>query len=175
MVEYSLITALDVVRDRLKAGAKICLRVSSESMAPYLQQGDYIFTQAVMPADLMAGDLVVVDRGTDLVTHRFLRSSGFEWSIKADTVACPDPPITSEQILGRVYAIQWRGPQVDISTGFQRALNRWIGRWSVLEAGLYCRWDNSQAYLSPGPQRGVRRLALRLFRVPYALLKLVRR
>jgi hypothetical protein len=115
------------------------LRVTGGSMAPLLRSGDHVIAVRVPPDDLCRGDLVVLQRDSELVTHRLIfheKSEG--WYTKGDNRAYPDPPVQEDAILGRVVAAESGRGRLDFSEPHWRVLNQLLGglsRWEAVVVG----------------------------------------
>jgi signal peptidase I len=125
----------------LAPGDTFRLQVTSRSMHPVLQPGDTLLAQVVLPHDLRCGDLLVVPRATDFVTHRLVKKDKDTWILKGDCSPQPDPAVRPDQVIGRVIEIERNGHNKQLqrpvqSTG-QRLLG-WIG-WLEILAVQYGR------------------------------------
>lgn len=124
--------ALADLLNALPEGAQARLRVVSSSMAPWLQPGDEVTLLRLPLSRLRCGDLVVVQRSADFVTHRLiLVKSGWVYT-KGDRLPGLDAPASPEQVLGRVVAIQRGRMQRDLAAAGWVALHRLIGFWQRL-------------------------------------------
>lgn len=116
----------------LPEGAKARLRVVSSSMAPWLLPGDEVTLLRLPLSRLRCGDLVVVQRSADFVTHRLvLVKSGWVYT-KGDRLPGIDAPASAEQVLGRVIAIRRGAQQRNLTTPGWVTLHRLIGIWQRL-------------------------------------------
>jgi len=98
-------TAVRLAREQLARGASVRLRVSSGSMAPLIAAGDEVIVEAVQPAELCAGEVVVLDAEGGFVMHRLLAWQGKRLVTRGDSMLAPDPPWLPEQVLGRVRTV----------------------------------------------------------------------
>jgi signal peptidase I len=121
----------------LTEGKDVRLHVDGMSMVPTLKPGDTIVVRQVAPHLLEMGDLVVVHREHDLVTHRLVRQKEGQWLTKGDNSHYLDPPITAEMILGKVIAIERKDTGIDLQEASKRSLNRWLASLSCLEADVF--------------------------------------
>jgi signal peptidase I len=136
------------------------IKVTSESMAPLLRPGDYVLVKPVQPDDLARGDLVVVQRGGELVTHRLVGMGTGEWLTKGDRLYVFDPPLQKEAILGTVADVIRDGLVINLQTQRWRRINRslgWLGWWegciyhycAAFYHRVVYRGDNPPARLQP--------------------------
>ncbi len=129
--------ALDLARGALSPGETLRLVVVSDSMAPLLQPGDGVLVGPVMEDKLRRGDLVVVRRAGEPVTHRVVGRAGGRWRTKGDNLRLLDPPFAPVDLLGRVAALERRQGKIDLESRHWRRVNAWIGRLSWWEARVY--------------------------------------
>ena len=103
--------ALEALRD-VPPGARITVRVSGQSMAPALLDGDEIVVVRSRRdgAEALLGDLVVLDLpGAGLVVHRLLWRGRSVVRTRGDATRRMDAPAPRESILGRVVAVSRDG------------------------------------------------------------------
>jgi signal peptidase I len=120
-----------VVRDVLhqdQTAGPLRLPVVSDSMRPLLRAGDWIFVEAVTPAALRLGDIIVVQRGAELITHRLVAQDGPGWRTHGDNTRVLDHVVLAEEIVGRVSAIERGSQRLDLQARHWQTANRWIGR-----------------------------------------------
>lgn len=123
----------EMLSSALQPGDTFRLRVISSSMRPTLRPGDWV-TARVEPSDqLRVGDLLVFQRGAELITHRLVdRREGF--LLKGDATWGFDPSIQTDAILGRVIAVE-RGGLTQCRENHRMfdslvaIFSRWTGRW----------------------------------------------
>jgi len=87
-------------------------------MAPLIAAGDEVIVEAAKPAELRAGDVVVLDAGGGLLMHRLLAWQGGRLVTRGDGTVAPDRPWPPEQLLGRVRAVlKADGQQIELPPG----------------------------------------------------------
>jgi signal peptidase I len=146
---------LKVVRDVLhqdQAAGPLRLPIVSDSMRPLLRAGDWIYVEAVTPAWLRLGDIIVVQRGAELITHRLVAQDGPGWRTHGDNTRGLDSVVLAEEIVGRVSAIERGTQHLDLRARQWQTANRWIGRIDRAKLRVF------QAGRAT-PYRSVRRLA----------------
>lgn len=121
----------------LAAGANVRLRVTSGSMRPRLQIGDIIQVQSVAQEQIKPGEILVIRRPADLVTHRLIRVSTAGMVVKGDRLAQSDPPVAPEEVLGRVTAVERKGRVYPLEKPWRQMAGSVIARIGSLEAGLF--------------------------------------
>jgi hypothetical protein len=115
------------------------LIVISDSMWPLLRTGDAIRVQPTEPTDIHVGDVVVVQCGADLITHRLISVDGERWVTRGDNAVFADAPAPRATCLGRVSAIERGIDRIDIAQPRWRQLNRRLSYLSRVQWRL-SRW-----------------------------------
>jgi signal peptidase I len=130
--------ALDLLADLLANGAAVRFVVTGDSMRPFLCGGETVTLRRVNPAEIRCGNLVLCRQtGGKLLLHRvvrILRGRGLPVRIETqgDALWTPDEPVTSEQVLGRVAAIERDGAFVDLTATRWRIYGRCIAAFQRL-------------------------------------------
>jgi signal peptidase I len=148
-------TISELLLAELDRGKVVTLLVTSTSMAPILQAGDQIGVQKCPVQNLRRGDMILIRRETDYVTHRLIDTHGQNWIAKGDNSHTADLPFSEADILGRVTAI----------TKNRRTISMDHFRWKVTNSVL--------GMLSSGEARAVNfgRLTRFPFRVSMRLIQ----
>jgi signal peptidase I len=122
---------LKVVRDVLhqdQAAGPLRLPVVSDSMRPLLRAGDWILVEAVTPAALCLGDIIVVQRGAQLITHRVVAHDEQGWRTHGDNTRVLDHVVLPAEIVGQVSTIERGAQRIDLQARRWQTANRWIGK-----------------------------------------------
>ncbi len=103
-------TALQVCKCRLaievlQRFGEIRLRVTGSSMLPALWPGDVLTIERVEVSEVCPQDLVLFARDNRLFVHRLLALSSTGVLTGGDALSAPDPPVSGEELLGRVISI----------------------------------------------------------------------
>lgn len=126
-----------LILGELDNGKEIPLRVWGKSMRPLILQGDSIRIERCAQGNLAMGDIITFKRDGTYYTHRLLRTvrrgNALRLVTKGDNEINVDPPISPDQILGRVAVIQRRNRTLYLKTPFWRFMNRLLGVFSLLE------------------------------------------
>lgn len=173
-MDTNLLTAVDdLFLDSLAEGKDVRLHVDGTSMVPSLKPGDTVVLQRVEPGQLQIGDLVVVRREHDMVTHRLVHQDAGQWLMKGDNCRYLDPPASGKMILGRVITVERSGTVTNLQGARWRFVNRWLAGLSWLEAAVF-RFGHKLRGSSPGngaEQVSVESsMAARLVSLPFRLL-----
>ena len=125
--EVYLAAAREVCHTDSAAGV-LRLRVTSDSMRPLLRTGDEVIVQQVDPHTLQPGDVLVVQRGDEWITHRLVAIDERGWHTHGDNTRYADEPASAAEIVGRAIAIE-RGTQtIDLQRPHWRTIDRRINR-----------------------------------------------
>lgn len=104
------------------------LTVISNSMWPLLRTGDKIRVQPTEPSAIRVDEVVVVRRGTDLITHRLIAVDGEQWLTCGDNAVLIDAAVSPAACLGRVIAIEGGDQPIDLTQTRWAQLNHRLGQ-----------------------------------------------
>jgi signal peptidase I len=98
----------DLAGQVLRAGGKLRLRALGLSMLPSLWPGDILIIHSKTYEQVSRGDIVLYARGREFFVHRIIgKSSDSQYLItQGDGLPKPDPPVSRQDLLGRVSAIE---------------------------------------------------------------------
>jgi len=129
---HEAITGL--ISEQLAAGETLRFQVTSSSMAPLLKIGDAVVCEGVAsPETFQIGDILVIQRASDFLTHRLIRKSGHRYQTKGDNTLRPDPPVSADAILGRVIRVRHSERSLNLQTGRQQKVASALAKISALE------------------------------------------
>jgi signal peptidase I len=123
-----------LLRENLAKGNHPRLKVISGSMAPTLRPGDNVVVESIHTVDLRIGDILVIQRQSDMLTHRLVAFHPAGCYTKGDHTAILDPLVSTESILGRVAIIERDQKSYDLT---QNTINTILGKLGWWEANLY--------------------------------------
>jgi translation initiation factor IF-1 len=103
----------------LEAGHDLRVRVSGNSMRPFLKDGDVVTIRKTPLAALKKGDILFCRCDNDvLILHRLLKTQndgsapdGMLFYIKGDALDRMDSPVAAGQCLGKVVTAERRAPR----------------------------------------------------------------
>ncbi|MCK4244328.1 MAG: signal peptidase I, partial [Candidatus Omnitrophica bacterium] len=125
------------------------------SMSPLFRNGDFILFEPASLNDIVIGDIVVCQRGDRMVAHRLSKIYGENGKVllltKGDTFTSFDPPIPSEDFLGKVIAVEKNGKRLRLNCGFGRFVNLILAKISPITALAY----SIKRHQSHFPQRNL--------------------
>jgi len=168
------IISIEAIRSNLEAGREVRLHINGNSMSPWLIQGDVVIVREVRPVQSMLGDILVICRGEDLVTHRLVAIDANGWYTKGDSLSQIDPPVPAKAILGRVDAVERNGSIQDLHNTRLKNIHRMIG-WLSLQEGLAHRRYEGLKGDRPAGKFWVGTILSTPFRLPIWLLAVFRR
>lgn len=114
-----------LLSDTLRLAGTVRLKVQGTSMLPALWPGDVLTVEANCKS-VMPGDIVVVYRDGRLFVHRAVAQRGSCWIIRGDAMPQNDPPVESQDVLGKVVRVQRE--QREWSPAKLSVIDRYIGR-----------------------------------------------
>jgi len=126
-----------LLQESLAIGSQPKLQVTSNSMVPVLQSGDQVIVEAIKKNDLRIGDLLVIQRKSDLLTHRMVATHEYGYYTKGDHASILDPLISFQSILGRVTLIERGETRIDQKKGIRASINPILGRLGWWGAKIY--------------------------------------
>ncbi|HZQ22005.1 MAG TPA: S24/S26 family peptidase [Terriglobales bacterium] len=118
--------ALQVLRDF----GEVCIRATGTSMLPAVWPGDLLVVQATPIELVRPGDLVLYTRQERWFVHRVVTAtsspSATSLSTRGDALSEVDPPVSYDEMLGRVTVIRRAGRSIAPRLR-PRAIPRWAG------------------------------------------------
>jgi hypothetical protein len=107
-------------------------------MLPTIWPEDTLMIEHVGDNQFRIGDVVLVEREGRLCTHRLVSKSDISdslWITQGDAMAAPDPPVTENELLGRVTHIIRAGRSIPVSPElslYQRLVGEVVRRSSTI-------------------------------------------
>jgi len=121
--------------ETLKSFGQSWLAVTGTSMLPSIWPGDVVEVRRQSAAEISPGDVVLCARPGGFLAHRVLAKlpgpTGERLITRGDAQRTPDPPVSPEELLGRVTAILRNG----------RRLEPHLTRWARLASSVISRSD----------------------------------
>ncbi len=121
----------------LRSFGEISLKVTGTSMLPTVWPGDVLKIQFTEFEQVLLGDIVLYTRQNRFFIHRvtgkFNAPGERHLSMRGDAMAAADPPVSEEELLGRVVGIQRFGNVIEPS--------RQLTAGCRMIATLLCRCD----------------------------------
>lgn len=136
MIDSYQQVSVELVRAQARPGQTFKLRVISDSMSPLLRVDDVVVAQAIEAAAVQHGDVLVFQRGVEVITHRLIARQADRLYLKGDNRRAADEPIESQALVGRVIAIERGGRSIDLQQPRWVRLNRSVGRLSGWQARM---------------------------------------
>jgi signal peptidase I len=137
----------DLAGQVLRAGGKLRLRALGLSMLPTLWPGDILIINSKTYEQVSRGDIVLYAREREFFVHRIIcKSSDSQYLItQGDGLSKPDPPVSRQDLLGRVSAIERCGLLREPNRAnpiFHRILAHTFWPWNLvlrIVLGVYVR------------------------------------
>jgi hypothetical protein len=99
----------ELASEVLQRFGQLRLRVIGASMLPAVWPGDVVTIHRSRFSEVSHGDLVLFFRDRRFFVHRVLEASGNSLLTRGDSVLGPDPPVSPDELLGRVVSITGAG------------------------------------------------------------------
>jgi len=135
------IDSLNLSREILNRGGDVRIPVVGSSMWPLIKTGDIIFIEPVDIEQISIGDIIVCRRGRRMVAHRLMKKyidNGRTVLVtKGDTFCGFDSPFFSEDVLGKVRAIERRTRRIMINEGLYGVINIFCAKISYFSKWIY--------------------------------------
>ena len=133
----------DVLRRSARSRVRQFVRaeIHGESMLPTFWPGDVIEIESCSLEDVQAGEIVLAQRDERLVIHRLVsRCTQNDFLLRGDSVACTDPPLPSEALLGRL--VRRANGRVNEGRGLTASARRprLAAKWSRAVGMMLCHW-----------------------------------
>ena len=123
----------NLIESELVDGDQIQFNVTSNSMQPIMQIGDIVVAEVVNPKVINPGDIIVVRRMEDFITHRVILSTKDGWLTKGDNNASMDPIVERDRLIGLVKEVQKNKKRIVLESTRLGRVNRLFARLGELE------------------------------------------
>lgn len=159
-IDYHSIST-ELINKNIGIGSHVLLMVTSSSMAPMLDVGDQITVQRFTAEKYQIGDIITTTQGSEAITHRIIARKDDQWITKGDRLSHFDPPLSDDQIVGKVIHIQHSDKLEDLNA------KKWVRTNSLIG-----NMQKSCYHLSTSiPDRHIlQRLCFRICKITFRLL-----
>ncbi len=113
----------DLAAEAIRRFGELRLRVTGTSMLPAIRPGDLLHVRRCAPDDAEPGDVVLFLRHSRLFAHRLISCTETQLLTRGDGRATFDPPVTTQELLGKVVSVTRSGRSVGYSLS-----QSWAGR-----------------------------------------------
>ncbi len=127
----------DLIDSKLSIGDQIQFVVVSNSMAPLIKAGDSVIADITQPDSIRRGDIVVIRREVDFLTHRAIKSIEGGWLTKGDNTILFDLPSNTNNVIGRVVAVNQGNQSISFQTRKWSIINPILAKLSELEGKAF--------------------------------------
>ena len=111
--------ACGLAGDVVRTFGEVRLRVFGTSMVPSVLPGDLISVQRAGISEISIGEIVLYTRAERLFAHRVVAHHGgpehLRLITRGDRLRRNDPPVTSNELLGRVISVVRGGCKIDFA------------------------------------------------------------
>ena len=117
----------DVCVGLLNLGQSVRFKANGWSMHPTICDGEMINVEPVLPCQVRHGDIILYRSPRRITAHRVVhiqrevnsvlspQSSLLRFYTRGDSLGVPDSPLTSDQILGKVFSVERNGRTVALN------------------------------------------------------------
>lgn len=127
----------DAVRAVLQSHGEPHLTVVSDSMRPLMRKGDVVLVRAIPGSDIQVGDVVLLQVGDQMVSHRLIGMRGHFVQTKGDAALGMDPPVQTDRLLGVVRVVYRDKLEIDLSLPTWQRISRLVAIIGLWESGLW--------------------------------------
>lgn len=120
-------------------------RAQGASMLPCVQPGDILTVRRQTVRNLRHGEIVLAQRGRQLVAHRIVGKAGGAFITRRDCLSENDAPFEEHEVPGRVVAITRGGRAVSLRLTLRQRLALPLLRRSELSIRVLLRWKSLAA------------------------------
>jgi hypothetical protein len=100
---------IETLEDLLGRGHVVRFQADGWSMHPTIRYGETIIVEPLGDSAVRAGDVLLYRHARFAIAHRLVRVTSTELVLRGDAADSCDAPISSDQLLGRVVAVERRG------------------------------------------------------------------
>lgn len=110
----------DVSSELLRLGYGIRFRPGGHSMHPAIKDGESVTVEPVRAGDVKRGDIILYRTERGLIAHRVVTiratgAGGRTFHLRGDASDSCDAPVSEQQILGKVVAVERDGRNANLS------------------------------------------------------------
>jgi len=127
----------DILETDLSYGDVVQLNVVSNSMQPLMSIGDQVIAEITPSDEIEQGDIVVIRRNHDYLTHRIINQKHNTWVTKGDNNVLPDPKISQDKLIGRVTIIKKGNRSINLQSQQWVFLNPLLAKLSSFESRAF--------------------------------------
>jgi len=109
----------ELAAEVLRSSGTLRLQVRGWSMLPSIWPGDTLLVQQVESSEIAEGEIILFRRERRLFAHRIVRSDRSDVLTRGDSMAAADPPVDSDEVLGRVVSIVRNGKRFQPRTSLR--------------------------------------------------------
>jgi hypothetical protein len=119
---------ISLAQDTLQQFGRLRFRAMGSSMLPAIAPGDILTFRTATPADLVPGQVVLMQGDGGLIAHRLLSHAGGVLTTMGDSLRVADAPLCSNRLLGVLHAHERGSRHLPLDGDHRRLLPR-SSRW----------------------------------------------
>jgi phage repressor protein C with HTH and peptisase S24 domain len=130
---------IETLEDLLGRGHVVRFQADGWSMHPTIRYGETIIVEPLGDSAVRTGDVLLYRHLRSAIAHRLVRVTSTELVLRGDAADSCDAPVSSDQLLGRVVAVERRGRTVrlDYLSGlWSSILARALRRFRICRAAI---------------------------------------
>lgn len=167
---------LNLAREMLldSSQQQVRMEVQGNSMAPVLRPKDAVVVENKPGERFRRGDILLVARNDDYVTHRLIDIKPEGYILKGDNMFAPDKPVLEEQIIGKVIQVYRRNRRYDLTIFWRRMIAGMIGWLSMIQGRVYSHYRLKYDLLPAVVQQIIRPL-MKALSFPLTIVRILTR
>jgi signal peptidase I len=127
----------NLIESELNIGDQIQFYVTSNSMKPIIQIGDLIVAEVVPTGVIKQGDIIIIRRVDDFLTHRVISITKDGWLTKGDNNVVMDPIVKKGSLIGLVKAIHKKNQRIALESSKSQKVNSLLAKLGELEVRAF--------------------------------------
>lgn len=139
----------ELCREILSQGRRVKIKLTGNSMSPFLRPYDVGIVQACTAQACCVGDVLVFRHKQSVVAHRLIKktvqsSGAIQLTTKGDACRKPDTPFDSGLLLGKLAAFERGGRQKNLSAPGRKLIARFFARFPACSFFISVFWQRTK-------------------------------
>jgi len=101
----------ELASEVLRLSGRLRFQATGWSMLPAIRPGDLLTVEHAQ-GEIAEGEIVLFSRDRRLFAHRVIAGERSSVTTRGDSMACPDLPLSRDQVLGRLVCIMRNGKTI---------------------------------------------------------------
>jgi signal peptidase I len=137
MEDHIQATQARVYRRDIAQKGSVRIRMSGNSMYPFLKNNDFVLVQKLNFENIKIGDIVLTCDNDRILCHRVFAIKNNRFQTKADAFTKPDNFVSDQMLIGKVTQIKSKEKIIDLNTGFSYVSGFLISKLMIVGAYFY--------------------------------------